>query len=59
MSSAMPLPAWAFALVVAALAPFVGRTVVSALFERARQRSRRAMARAEQLARASDGDVSA
>ncbi len=55
MSSAMPLPTWALALVAAALAPLLGRTIVNVLLGRARQRSRRALARAEELARASSG----
>jgi hypothetical protein len=43
MVGATPLPPWAIALVMAALAPLVARTVVDALLRRERARSASAL----------------
>jgi hypothetical protein len=43
MLGATPLPPWAFALVTAALAPVIARTIVDALVRRARARSASAL----------------
>lgn len=47
MRGATPLPLWAVALVLAALAPFAARIVANAFERAARMRSRRLLERAD------------
>jgi len=45
MRGAMPLPLWAIALVLAALAPFAAKVLASMFERRSRERTRRLLAR--------------
>ena len=45
MRGAMPLPLWAVALVLAALAPFAAKVLASMFERRSRERTRRLLAR--------------
>jgi len=48
MRGAMPLPLWVVALVLAAIAPFVAKTLASMFEHRSRERSKRLLARREE-----------